>query len=377
MIPLFLNDNNKQKNIINIELDEIQSYLNESVDDDYKYFMIDDEYIADNKEIQLKDGKLLFYPSIKNALMVFENINKGRELFVHVPIEGQKIKASKSKEPSAAITGELIFKEPTKVKCIGKIRIGNELKTYEYKGGKLKSWSYSWLSSQDKNVINDPKAEKEDQEFQEKLDKENTNEVFSYDVNKALIELEGAINTSDKLILFNEDAKNDKILRNYLYKQRMRNRKEVITLYDQVKIDNKFIRFTFPDIKKYQKRNLYIDTYFYTQLFFENNKWTLRKGINLFFDFMTRLLKQADLSSYGYSKNTVFIPIHQWDINNDGTVWNYRVSLNPMSIIYYFMFNGSINQLKKVFKDINLVFIGYKKFFKFNFSELDEKDSKK
>ena len=82
---------------------------------------------------------------------------------------------------------------------------------------------------------------------------------------------ESVLNTGDKVILFNEDAKNDPQLRKLLYTDRMKTRQEVILLYDQVKKDFPFIKYTFPDIEKYQQKNIFIDLYFYNNLFFQNN----------------------------------------------------------------------------------------------------------
>ena len=386
-------------------LEEADQLLNEAVDDNYKYFLVSDKYLADEGKITPKDGKIKFYPSIKNALMAFNNLNSGRELFVHVPIEGQKIKASKSKEPEAKVTKEIWFKEPTKVSCIGKIRVANSIKTYEYKGGKLTSWNYSWLSSQDANVKTDESDSSEENtidhnlsKYEDKFSKERekrfkyekeededddidsigeTVEEFKYPTQKAITELSDALNTYDKLIVFDEAKVNDPILKRYLYKQRLMFRKDVIALYDQVKEENPFIRFTFPELHKYQNRNLFIDTYFYTEIFFQNNQWALRKGLLLFFDFMQRLLKQAELNANGYKRNTIMIPIKYWDTNNDGSVWNYRVSLNPMSIIYWYMYNNNLQAIKKLFGKNDVIFVGTNNYFKINFSNLENSDSKK
>lgn len=187
---------------------------------------------------------------------------------------------------------------------------------------------------------------------------------------------EGYLNLGDKVILFNEDAKYDGQLRKILYKNRLRKREEVLLLYDQVKKDNPFIKYTYPDIEKYQKRNIFIDLYFYNNIFFQNNNWTLQKGMKLFFEYMTRIIDNPNLSNNGYTKKTLFIPVIDWDKNKDGNLWNFRNSLNPLSLIYYYMMNGMENQLKSTFKDMDLIFVGNGSYFKMNFSQLDSKEVK-
>ena len=182
---------------------------------------------------------------------------------------------------------------------------------------------------------------------------------------------EVSINTGDKLIFFNEDAIDSRLYM-MLYPNRLKQRKEVIALYDQVKAENSFIKFAFPDINKYMNKNLFVDLYYYTKIFFENNSWTLVKGINLFSRFMERLINDPGLN--GYQKKTIFIPIADW--SKDPMLWNFRFSLNPMSLIYYMMINNMERQLKDLFKDHDILFVGSNKYFKMNFSEMESKDFK-
>lgn len=198
----------------------------------------------------------------------------------------------------------------------------------------------------------------------------------SFDTQLALNELSNVINTGDKIILFNEDA-NDAQLKRLIYNSRMKTRKEVILLYDQVKKDFPFIKYTFPDLAKYQKRNVFVDLYFYTNIFFENNTWTLMKGFRLFSEFMNRLINNPQLDSAGYKKKTIIIPIKDWAKGAGANMWNYRLSLNPISVIYNLLFTGNINTLKNIFKDNDIIFLDNGRYFKMNFSTIDPKDVKK
>ena len=188
---------------------------------------------------------------------------------------------------------------------------------------------------------------------------------------------ESCINTGDKVLFFNEGNNNNSQMKRLLYSSRLRYRKDVLMLLDTVKKDNPFIRFAFPEIAKYIKKNLFVDLYYYNSVFFENNTWILKKGFNLYLDFMTRLLNHPNLKSAGYNHKTIFIPVKDWDTHRNGTVWNYKQSLNPISCIYQLMFTGAIQQLKNTFGKTNIVFVGENEYFKVNFSEVDVKDIKK
>jgi uncharacterized Fe-S center protein/ribosomal protein S18 acetylase RimI-like enzyme len=190
-----------------------------------------------------------------------------------------------------------------------------------------------------------------------------------------LSEMGDVFSTGDTVFLFNEDATSLQ-LKKYLYADRIRQRKELLTLYSQVKIDNKDIKFTFPDIKKYMGKNLFFDTYYYTELFFRNNTWVLKKGLNLFAEYMNLLNTNISKEVSSYKKITYFIPVLDWS-NGSAQPWNYKQRLSPISLIYQYMFTGDIRNLKKMFNNSDVVFIGDKNYFKLNFGEIDTKTIKK
>lgn len=186
-----------------------------------------------------------------------------------------------------------------------------------------------------------------------------------------------AINTGDKIIIFNESQANDAQLKRLLFKTRIKRRKEVLDLLERTKSDNSWIRFAFPDINRYGSRNIFIDLYYYNAIFFENNSWVNKKGLNLYLDFMSRLLTHPVVKSGGYKKQTIMIPVSDWDFGHDGMIWNYRKHINPISCIYELLFQNRLADLKKIFGNTDVLFMADNKYFKINFSELDEKESKK
>ena len=199
----------------------------------------------------------------------------------------------------------------------------------------------------------------------------------SVDTSVFLSEMDNSMNLGDKVILFNEDAKNDAQLKRLLYRNRLRRRKDVLILYDKVKTDFPFIKYAFPELPRYMKKNLFVDLYYYNSIFFENNVWMLKKGLSLYSDFMFRLIDNPIIKNAGYEKRTIFIPVADWDKNHDGSVWNYRVSLNPLSVMHYMMFNNQGALLKKAFGNHDIILYTGNKYFKLNFSEIDLKDIKK
>lgn len=204
-----------------------------------------------------------------------------------------------------------------------------------------------------------------------------TEESVSVDTDYFLSSLnESVLNTGDSIMFFNEDTINDPQIRKILYNERLKTRKDVILLYDQIRDSIPFIKYAYPDIEKYMGRNLFVDYYYYNELFFKNNTWVLKKGMNLYKDFMTRLIESPSLNKSGYNKKTIFIPVADWDLTHNEKSWDYRTNLSPISIIYYLMFNNMGNMLNSIFKEYDVLFIGNNNYFKINFSKLDQKKLK-
>ena len=317
---------------------------------------VPDNYMTKNGYEDSKTKRVCFAPTIDQCLMGLSQNLEGKEFYVYIPDGKYDLYYPTTKEvPDSEITNEIWIKEPVNVKLVSKIKVikdkGLDGKKYKYGNHEAELYEWDW-----KEIPLDIKE-----------NYINTNVVLK--------ELgESALNTGDKLILFSEDVKNDAQLKKLLYTDRMKTRQEVILLYDQVKKDFPFIKYTFPDIEKYQQKNLFVDLYFYNNLFFENNTWVLNKGLNLYLDFMARTINSKKIESAGYEKKTIFIPVNDWNNTNDASVWNYKKSLNPMSLIYQLMISGADRKLLDIFGDVDILFIGSNKYFKINFKSLyDEK----
>ena len=174
------------------------------------------------------------------------------------------------------------------------------------------------------------------------------------------------------LLYFSEDsATYDTILRNSLYQDRIRNSKQVLAIYKKVKDDLPFIRYTFSELDRYKSKNLYFDLSYYNESFFRNystDEGAAIKNLKVYKQLLRRLI--GDVRLLSYTKKTIFIPVLDWRHNNSMKMWMYREDINPISIIYD-MIKTNPNELKDMFRNTELVFMGPNNYFKFNVDQLD------
>lgn len=182
---------------------------------------------------------------------------------------------------------------------------------------------------------------------------------------------ESAYSIYGNLVFINEDAKYDQQLRRILYRDRITQRKDLLLLYDRVKADIPYIKYVFPELDRYNTRNLFVDLYYYNESFFRNNTFQKQKGFELYFDFLDRLVNDKRLDHAGYQKKTIFIPVLDWNKNPSTKMWMYRNDINPISIIYECMLNNPA-RVKKLFGKMDLVFFGPNCYFKINFSQIED-----
>lgn len=176
----------------------------------------------------------------------------------------------------------------------------------------------------------------------------------------------------DGQILQEGDASYNGVLYKILYSERIKNRKEVMNLYDQVKEDCSFIKYTYANYDKYVGRNLFIDWSYYTKIFFKNNYKKLDKAIDLYVEFVTRFLDDNRLTLY--SRKTIFIPVDDWIPNKDTSLLDYKKSINPISIIYRMIKRGDINKLKMAWGKYDIIFTTRSGYFKLNILDFEPKD---
>ena len=177
------------------------------------------------------------------------------------------------------------------------------------------------------------------------------------------------LNLDDQYVMFFNEDVTDNQLRKIIYPERIKRRKIVLDLDNEMKDKLPFIKYAFPELKTYKQKNIYVDLYYYTQVFFKNNMWKLKRGFELYYRFLQRLINDPRITDAGYIHKTIFIPVNDWDKNPNTAMWMFKNDINPISIIYQLMIKEP-DRLKALFGNMDLVFFDKNRYFKMNFAEL-------
>lgn len=183
---------------------------------------------------------------------------------------------------------------------------------------------------------------------------------------------ENAIITKDASLLFelNSSTHSTKI-RNYLYSERIKNDKEVLLVYKDVKSSVPQINKTYLKLKMYKKANIFVDLSYYHALFLKNNIYRMDNAVTLYFDFLNRLINNKDIDAE-YSKKTIFIPIDPgiWPVEQGTDVTDFKKNLNPISTIFR-LIRTNPGALRKHWGDKNIIFVGSRGYFTVDFNRFE------
>lgn len=173
--------------------------------------------------------------------------------------------------------------------------------------------------------------------------------------------------------IFNEAVSHNAMLHKLLYKERFRTPKEVLNIYKQVKNEIPWMKRTFLEYPKYKERNLFIDLSFYNETFFNNNIYRMDKGVELYFEFIDRFIQDKRLTSAGYTKKTIFVPILDW-LNENEKIDDYKYTdgIGLLSMIMRLVKTKS--DLLERWKDLDFVFMTDYGYFKADISKLEITD---
>lgn len=191
----------------------------------------------------------------------------------------------------------------------------------------------------------------------------------SFFLNEAALDKDSYIRIGDTITIF-EASTQDTKLRELLYKERIKQRGQLIPLLNRAKEDIPDIKYAYPDIDKYKQKNIFVDLYYYNELFFRNNTWDKDRGYKLYLELLKRLLNNPTIIKAGYNKRTVFIPVLDWNLDRSPRMWMYKETINPISIIFN-MLRLYPDDLKETFGKMDVIFFGRDKYFKINFSNLE------
>ena len=150
------------------------------------------------------------------------------------------------------------------------------------------------------------------------------------------------------------EGKYDKKIRRYLYKERLKNVREVLPLYEQIKANNPDIDRTYRELKLYKGQNVYVDVSYYHGLYLQNTNMNRSKqAIYMYLDFLARLMDTKNFKPM-YQKFTYFVPVFK-KLGVD--VLDWKSDINILSIIIY-LAKKDPNKLKRWGSGKRFVFLG-------------------
>ena len=179
---------------------------------------------------------------------------------------------------------------------------------------------------------------------------------------------------SENLFFFSEATPEnvlDTRLRKILYKERLRNSKDVKLRLNRIKNECKYIKYTYPTIDKYKNKNIYVDNHIYNKIFTMSETYNRDKAIDLLYALFDRFINNPNYK--GYTKKTVLIPVNEWagDIPTT-SLFEFSKSINPFSMIVR-LFKKPKENLDKL-AGIDFIFIGNNSWFKMKMEDLDMKN---
>ena len=179
---------------------------------------------------------------------------------------------------------------------------------------------------------------------------------------------------SENLFFFSEATPEgvlDVRLRRILYRERLRNFKEVKLRVNQIKNECKYIKYTYPTIDKYKNKNIYVDNHIYNKIFTMSETYNRDKAIDLLYALFDRFINNANYKSY--TRKTVLIPVNEWASDVPTTsLFEFSKSINPFSMIVR-LFKKPKENLNKL-AGIDFIFIGNNSWFKMKMEDLDMKN---
>ena len=177
---------------------------------------------------------------------------------------------------------------------------------------------------------------------------------------------------SDYMGIILEDKKYNNIFKNLLVKDRLKTNKDLINYYNALKDEFSFIKYTYNSIELYNRLNLFVDLSHYNNSYIQNSTLTKIRGANVYMDLVRRLLNDTRISEAGYTNQCVIIPVTSWikTIGEENKDRFYLIgnTVNIFSCIYWAIQTNNFD-LKKIFGDKDVLFLGESSFMKINFSQ--------
>lgn len=184
---------------------------------------------------------------------------------------------------------------------------------------------------------------------------------------------ENSMPISDTTDIIFEDSSYNPLFKKTLMKNRIKTAKELKEFYDKIKDEFYDIKYTYNDINLYNRLNLFVDLSYYSNSFLLNTTTTKIRGAKAYLELIKRLLNDKRFEEY-YTKQTVIIPVNSWAkiTNDDENMHLIGKHINPISCIFWCLSSNTGINLKDIFGDREVLFLGDSSFMKINFSKLDK-----
>lgn len=184
---------------------------------------------------------------------------------------------------------------------------------------------------------------------------------------------ENSMPISDTTDIIFEDSSYNPLFKKTLMKNRIKTIKELKEFYEKIKEEFSVIKYTYNDISLYNKLNLFVDLSYYSNSFLLNTTTTKVKGAKAYLELIKRLLNDKRIEE-SYTKQTVIIPINSWAkfANDDENIHLIGKHINPISCIFWCLSSNTGINLKDIFGDREVLFLGESSFMKINFAKLDK-----
>lgn len=184
---------------------------------------------------------------------------------------------------------------------------------------------------------------------------------------------ENSMPISDTTDIIFEDSSYNPLFKKTLMKNRIKTAKELKEFYDKIKDEFSDIKYTYNDIDLYNRLNLFVDLSYYSNSFLLNTTTTKIRGAKAYLELIKRLLNDKRFEE-SYTKQTVIIPVNSWAkiTNDDENMHLIGKHINPISCIFWCLSSNTGINLKDIFGDREVLFLGDSSFMKINFSKLDK-----
>lgn len=169
-----------------------------------------------------------------------------------------------------------------------------------------------------------------------------------------------------------EDVANDIKFKKFLYKERLKNARAVIPIYNEIKSRNPNIERTYREVELYKGRNLYVDTSYYHEMYLKNAYKGTKRALYMYFDFLSRLMENEQVMK-AYPTITYFFPVkYTRNATNLESLIDWKQDFNIFSLIFY-MARKDPEVLKR-WKGKQMIFLGDNGYFKIDFSDFNTRN---